>query len=160
MATAAVGLGISIMKFYQLEIRYPQHANAEDAQRFEQLDALDIQSKFDAMNWHRQWVLQLELESHDSSFMVTDLSSGKSIRLSLKSYANTETLCFNLDSDIEMVTSRRDLFGLIKLKHKDYVGFEGLSLPEARHYLSQFLSQQFEDLIGQYQATLPQTAKA
>jgi hypothetical protein len=160
LVTAAVGLGISIMTFYHLEIRYPQHISDADTQRFEQLDALDIESKFDAMNWHRQWVLQLELESHDSSFMVTDLSSGKSIRLSLKCYANMETLCFKLDSDIEMVTSRRDLFGLIKLKHKDYVGFEGLSLLEARHYLSQFLSQQFDGLIDHYQATLPQTSKA
>lgn len=147
------------MKSYQLEIRYPQHVKAEDAQRFEQLDALDVQSQFDAINWHRQWVLQLELESHDSSFMVTDDANGKSIRLLLKSYANTESLCFQLDSDIEMLTSKPNLFGFIKIKRKDYVSFERLSLADARQYLSQFLNQQFDSLVSHYQASLPQTSK-
>ena len=148
------------MKSYHLEIRYPQHISDADTQRFEQLDALDIESKFDTINWHRQWVLQLELDSHATSFTVSDQTSGKSIRLLLKSYNDIETLCFKLDSDIEMVTSTSNFFGLLKLKHKDYVGFERLNQHEARQYLSQFLSQQFDRLIDHYQATLPQTSKA
>lgn len=148
------------MKFYQLEIRYPQQTKSDAPEHIEQLDALEIERQFDAINWHRQWVLQLELDHHDTSFTVTDQDNGQSIRLLLKSYADTQSLCFKLESDIEMIRSRAALFGLLQLKHKDYVTFERLSQQQARQYLSQFLSQQFDQLTEHYQATLPQAVKA
>ena len=128
------------MKKYQLEIRFPHHYQPEDAQQFYALDALDVESKFDAIQWPQQLLRQLQLESHDTSFVVKDTESQHELKLYLKSYAAEGDINFKLDSNIEIEKSHKDLFGLLTIKSKDMVNFPMLNLLQTRDYLSQFLS--------------------
>ena len=148
------------MNKYQVVVRYPQHINPEDAQQFEQLDALDVESKFDSIQWKQQLLRQLQLESHDTSFSVTDLETLHSIHLYLKAYATEGELSFKLDSNITVEKSHKDLFGLLTIKSKDHVHFHHLAISQVREYLSQFLSGYIVPLQEDYKMSLEKTSKA
>ena len=89
-----------------------------------------------------------------TSFTVTDTATQQCLRLSLNAYSASDQLAFKLDSDIEIVTPQKNLFGLITLKNKDYVAFKQLSLGQARAYLNHFLDGQFDTLKDSYKTTL------
>lgn len=148
------------MKKYQVVVRYPQHIHPEDAQQFDHLDALDVESKFDSIQWKQQLVRQLQLESHDTSFSVTDLETQHTIHLYLKSYATAGELSFKLESNIAVEKSHKDLFGLLTIKSKDHVHFQNLPITQVREYLSQFLSGYIVPMQEDYKMSLEKTSKA
>lgn len=142
------------MKKYELEIRHPQHLSEQDAEALGLFESKEILSQFDAINWRRQLVSQLEMNGAITSFTVTDTATQQCLRLSLNAYSASDQLAFKLDSDIEIVTPQKNLFGLITLKNKDYVAFKQLSLGQARAYLNHFLDGQFDTLKDSYKTTL------
>lgn len=142
------------MKKYELEIRHPQHLSEQDAEALGLFESKEILSQFDAINWRRQLVSQLEMNGAITSFTVTDTATQHCLRLSLNAYSASDQLAFKLDSDIEIVTPQKNLFGLITLKNKDYVAFKQLSLGQARAYLNHFLDGQFDTLKDSYKTTL------
>lgn len=142
------------MKKYELEIRHPQHLSEQDAEALGLFESTEILNQFDAINWRRQLVSQLEMNGAITSFTVTDTATQQCLRLSLNAYSASDQLAFKLDSDIEIVTPQKNLFGLITLKNKDYVAFKQLSLGQARAYLNHFLDGQFDTLKDSYKTTL------
>ncbi len=142
------------MKKYELEIRHPQHLSKHDAEALGLFESTEILSQFDAINWRRQLVSQLEMNGAITTFTVTDSDTQQCLRLSLNAYSASDQLAFKLDSDIEIITPQKDLFGLITLKNKDYVAFTQLSLDQARAYLNFFLNGQLDLLKNSYTSTL------
>lgn len=128
------------MQKYQVKIRYPQHINPQDAQVLDHLDALDVESHFDAIQWKQQQVRQLQLDSHDTSFVVIDTETKLELQLFLKTYATANELSFKLISNIQIEKSHKNLFGLLTIKSKENVTFPSVPLSQVRQYLSQFLS--------------------
>lgn len=128
------------MQKYQVKIRYPQHINPQDAQVFDHLDALDVESHFDAIQWKQQQVRQLQLDSHDTSFVVIDTETKLELQLFLKTYATADELSFKLISNIQIEKSHKNLFGLLTIKSKENVTFASVPLSQVRQYISQFLS--------------------
>ncbi|MDN5513584.1 hypothetical protein [Acinetobacter sp.] len=141
------------MKKYELEIRHPQHLSEQDAEALGLFKSTEILSQFDAINWRRQLVSQLEMNGAITTFTVTDTDTQQSVRLSLNAYSASDQLAFKLDSDIEIITPQKNLFGLVTLKNKDYVAFKQLSLDQARAYLNHFLNGQLETLKDSYKTT-------
>lgn len=148
------------MNLYEVEIRYPNHLHPQDAASYPDLDALDVESKFDAIQWRRQLTLQLQLESHDTTFRVEDHATDHVFILTLKGYASESDLRFKLESNVEVMTSHKNLFGLLTVKTKEKINFPLLSLAEARECLSQFLSQNFEPMRERYRDKDKRPAKA
>ena len=148
------------MKKYELEIRHPQHLSEQDAEALGLFESTEILSQFDAINWRRQLVSQLEMNGAITSFTVTDTDTQQCLRLSLNAYSASDQLAFKLDSDIEIVTPQKNLSGLITLKNKDYVAFKQLSLGQARAYLNHFLDGQFDTLKDSYKTTLEKSKQA
>lgn len=142
------------MKKYELEIRHPQHLSEQDAEALGLFESSEILSQFDAINWRRQLVSQLEMNGAITSFTVTDSDTQQCLRLSLNAYSASDQLAFKLESDIEIITPQKDFFGLITLKNKDYVAFTQLSLEQARAYLNHFLDGQLDILKESYKTTL------
>ncbi|MFH7766679.1 hypothetical protein [Acinetobacter sp. BSP-28] len=140
------------MKKFELEIRHPQHLSEQDAEALGLFERTEILSQFDAINWRRQLVSQLEMNGAITSFTVTDADTQQCLRLSLNAYSASDQLAFKLESDIEIVTPQKNLFGLITLKHKDYVAFKQLSLDQAKAYLNHFLNGQLDTLKDNYKS--------
>ncbi|MCG2609449.1 MULTISPECIES: hypothetical protein [unclassified Acinetobacter] len=148
------------MKKYELEIRHPQHLSEQDAEALGLFESTEILSQFDAINWRRQLVSQLEMNGAITTFTVTDTDTQQSVRLSLNAYSASDQLAFKLDSDIEIITPQKNLFGLVTLKNKDYVAFKQLSLDQARAYLNHFLNGQLETLKDSYKTTREKSHQA
>jgi hypothetical protein len=148
------------MKKYQVVVRYPQHMNPEDAQQFDHLDALDVESKFDSIQWQQQLLRQLQLESHDTTFIVKDSETQQALNLYLKAYATAGEITFKLDSNIEVEKSHKDLFGLLTIKSKDHVTFQNIAISQVREYLSQFLCGYVVPMQEDYKISLEKTSKA
>jgi len=138
------------MKKYELEIRYPQHLSEEDAEALGLFESTEILNQFDAINWRRQLVSQLEMNGAITAFTVTNTDTQQCLRLSLNAYSASNQLAFKLDSDIEVIIPQKELFGLLTLKNKDYVAFKQLSLDQARTYLNHFVNDQLEPLQDSY----------
>lgn len=138
------------MPSFQIEIRYPNHFQLDEVEVYENVDAGGVASMFDSINWRNQLLLQLQMESHDSTFRVIDQNTGQHLALSLKTYSAEQDMCFKLDSDITVFCSHQSLFGLIRLNTKKYVSFQSLNLVQVRENLSQFLVQDFDAIRKSY----------
>ncbi|CAB1209839.1 hypothetical protein [Acinetobacter bouvetii] len=146
------------MKKYELEIRQPQHLSEQDAEVLGVFEGNEILSQFDEMNWRRHWLSQLEMNGAITAFTVTNTATQQNLRLSLNAYAASEQLAFKLESDIEIITPQKNLFGLLTLNTKDYVTFKQLSLEEARAHLLNFLDGQLDTLKNHYKESLLSSA--
>lgn len=140
------------MKKFELEIRHPQHLSEQDAEALGLFERTEILSQFDAINWRRQLVSQLEMNGAITSFTVTDTDTQQCLRLSLNDYSVSGQPAFKLDSDIEIITLQKNLFGLLTLKNKDYVAFKQLSQDQGRAYLNHFLNGQLDTLKDNYKS--------
>ena len=138
------------MKQYELEISYPHQTNPSEAQVSGVFDAHAIQSKFTHMNWNQLLILQLQMQAASTTFTVTDPDTQQSIQIQMKEFASSDQLEFQLESDIAVETSKKNLFGLLTLKSKDYVSFDQLRMTEVQHLLGQFLNGDVERIKAQY----------
>jgi hypothetical protein len=139
------------MTKFELEIRYPQHLNASDAEQLGTMTAEDVLSQFDAVPWRRLQMQQLRMEGSSTSLTITGQQPRQSMRLTMNAYTDLDQLEFRMESDIEIVTSKKDMFGLLNRKIKDYVAFKKLNQDQAREYLKNFVDGQMELLTQQYQ---------
>lgn len=150
-----VGLqGKTTMKKYEIEISYPHQSSTDQAEQLGPMDALDVLSKFSAMNWKQLQVLQLQMVGGVTTFTVTDLDSQKSVQLSLNELSASDQLEFKLDSDIEILIPHKNLFGLLTLNSKDYISFRQLNFSRVRDYLQSFVEGNVDALKTEYQAHL------
>ncbi len=139
------------MTKFELEIRYPQHLNASDAEQLGIMTAEDVLSQFDAVPWRRLQMQQLRMEGSSTSLTITGQQPRQSVRLTMNAYTDSDQLEFRMESDIEIVTSKKDMFGLLNRKIKDYVAFKKLNQDQAREYLKNFVDGQVELLTQKYQ---------
>lgn len=147
------------MNEFDLKIRYPHQTNRNDAAHLGMFDAETIIRKFDEMGWRQQMVRQLQLDGTSTSFIVTNEYTGQSVRIILDAYAQSQQLEFKLDSDIPVLISRKDVFGLVTRKAKDTISFNHLTLNRAKEYLITFMNGEVEELEALYRDSLNKSMK-
>lgn len=77
----------------------------------------------------------------------------------MDAYAQSQQLEFKLDSDIPVLISRKDVFGLVTRKAKDTISFNHLTLNRAKEYLIAFMNGEVEELEALYRDSLNKPMK-
>ena len=138
------------MAQFDIEIRHPHHASDNELELVHVKSIAEVSTAFDAMHWFNLQLLLLQLQGRQAYFMVTNPESSQSIKISLNELSTSDSLEFVLQSDIEVISEQREVFGLFKRKTKDYVEFKQLNLRKAHEYLDRFLNGQLDALKQQY----------
>ena len=139
------------MKF-ALEINYPHHETKNDAENLGEFEASEILKQFNKMNWNQLQILQLQMQTGSTSFTVTNVETEQSLQIMLNELSHKSHLEFLIDSDIEVDVQKRNLFGLLKIKSKDYVAFRDIGLQSTVNCLTAFLNNDIETIIQEYQS--------
>jgi hypothetical protein len=147
------------MNEFELKIRYPHQMNHNDMDHVGRFDLATILTKFDEMTWRQQLVRQLQLNGVDTCFIVTDQHTEHTLVLTLDAFAKSQQLEFKLDSDLEVVIPKKDLFGLVTRKSKENIAFKQLSLARAKDYLIAFLNRDIATLEEIYKQGLAKGLK-
>lgn len=150
------------MKLFDLEICYPHHTSAADAERFNQLDPQTILAHFDALNLRKLQVQQLELDGRSASIKVTDIETQQTFSLMLKAFAEEAEYQFKMDTNIEVVIPHKNIFGLLTVNAKYRVQHKQIGQSQAREYLSYFVDGHIDKLKALYMVyhNTPKTSKA
>lgn len=138
------------MPIFEIEIRHPHHASDHELEYTQVQSAEEVTAAFEGMHWFNLQVLLLQLQGRQAYFMVSNAELGQSIKISLNELADAESIEFKLESDIAVISERKDLFGLLTRKSKDYVEFKHLNLTKARECLNLFIHEQLDALKQQY----------
>jgi len=138
------------MTIFEIEIRHPHHASDNELEYMQVQSAEEVSAAFESMHWFNLQVLLLQLQGRQAYFMVSNAEAGQSIKISLNELAGVESIEFKLQSDIAIISERKDLFGLLKRKSTDYVEFKQLNLSKARECLNWFTHEKLEALKQQY----------
>lgn len=139
------------MKKFDLVIHTPKNLQEGGDEFFAKLTAIQALIKFDSISWRQLLVRQLQFNSDNVSFTITDLENQQTLRLSLNSFSMLDDLEFKIESDLAMIVPQKDIFGLITRKTKDYIFFKELDMTMARQYLLCFLNGEVQQLEQFYQ---------
>ena len=131
---------------YNVEIQYPIVIDGSDTVSLtDQLDA-SVLHQFEMFRWRQYRTLQLQVHGSYTSFTVTALESGQTLRFTLLEQSKGDEIELMLESDIVVLIPKKDVFGLVTRKIKDYITFERLALSQAKKYLALFVANDIEEL--------------
>lgn len=146
------------MKTFDLVIHTPKNLQEGGDEIAGKLPAIQTLIKFDNINWRQLLVRQLQFDSDNASFTVTDLETEQTLKLSLNAFSSSADLEFRIESDIAVITPQKDVFGLITRKIKDYIDFKNIDFGTARQYLLYFLNGESDVLAQCYKQTKVKTS--
>lgn len=138
------------MSTYNIDIQYPLYVNGNDITLYTDLENGEVAENFEAFKWWEYRSLQLKLSSIQTRFAVTCKDSGYTVRFTILDQSTTGQVEVKLESDLAIVKPKKELFGLVTLKVKDYITFDRLSLDQAKTYLHLFLTNKIEALEDEY----------
>lgn len=147
------------MNDFELKIRYPHHLNLNDIDELGVFNAENIVAKFDEIKWRQQLIRQLQLAGANTSFIITDQYNEQSITITLDSFAQSQQLEFRLESNIPVMMTKKDVFGLVTRKIRNTISFKQLSLARVRDYLMLFLNREVNTLEEIYKDHLAKEIK-
>lgn len=138
------------MKTFDLVIHTPKNLQEGGDEFSEKLSAIQALIKFDSISWRQLLVRQLQFNSDNASFTITDLETKQTLRLTLNALSRLDDLEFKIESDLAVIVPQKDVFGLITRKTKDYIFFKKIDAAATRQYLLCFLNGELEALEQHY----------
>lgn len=142
---------------YKIDIQYPIVIDGSDTVSLENQFDNGVLHQFEVFRWWQYRTLQLQVTGAYTSFTVTALETGQTVRFTLLESSKSDEIELMLESDIVILTTKKDLFGLVTRKIKDYITFERLTLSQAKQYLNLFVSNNIEALEADYKRHLTQS---
>lgn len=143
---------------YNIDIQYPIVIDGNDAISLENQFDSGVLHQFEMFRWWQYRTLQLQVTGAYTSFTVTALETGQTVRFTLLGSGKGDEIELMLESDIVVLIPKKDLFGLVTRKIKDYITFEKITLTQAKKYLSMFVNNGLADLEQEYKNTILKTA--
>ena len=141
------------MSTYKIDIQYPIYVNGDDISLFTEQQNAEVAEKFESFKWWEYRSLQLKLSGIQTRFSVTCKETGQTLRFIILDQSTTGQVEVKMESTLAVVKPKKELFGLVTLKIKDYIIFERLSLEQAKNYLHLFLMNKIEALETEYKHT-------
>lgn len=138
------------MSAFNLETLYPVQVNGSQTSLHTHQSKIQILSAFDDIRWRQYRVLQLQLHGRKTSLTITNEASSQWMRIVLLTISESGNIEVNVDTNLTFYTTRKDMFGLLKLKVKNTIHFERIQLAQARLYLELFLNDEFIQLENGY----------
>ena len=146
---------------YNIDIQYPISIDGSDTALLQHQFDNGVLYQFDNFKWWQYRTLQLQVTGAKTTFTVMTADNTHTIRFTLLTQNGDEHIELKMESDLVVLFEKKDLFGLMTRKIKEYIGFERLSLAQAREYLVLFLQQDLAALEHVYRTDLQQyTANA
>ena len=143
------------MTDYNIDIEYPFDIDGNNKKFFAEQHQHDVLHQFEVFGW-RQYrnLIPRSSRMRHTSFTVTNLVTTQTIRFTLLEYSDAEYVELMMESDLMILVPKKDLFGLITRRVKDYITFARLNLTEAKNCLNLFLDDDIETLELQYRNSL------
>lgn len=138
------------MTIFDLELRHPHHQSEEETEYFADMTAQEVMSKFNGMNWKQLQILMLQMQGGKTALTVTDHELNHTVKVSLIELPNTNALAFNFESDIEIETEQKKLFGFLTYRSAVALEFQHLNLAATRNLLNAFTLQELDTLQKHY----------
>lgn len=138
------------MSKFDLQIQLPNHTKDSDFERHHGLEIFEIQSKFEQMGWRRLRVMQLQLNGENSVFKAVNLDTKEFLSITLNAYSASDDFEFRIESNIQLISAQRELFGLLKRTNKEIFAMKQASLEETAESLMAFFNhdeQSFKELL-------------
>lgn len=142
---------------YDISIEYPIAVDGVDNVTLNDQFNTGVLHQFDMFRWWQYRTLQLQVPGAYTSFTVSALESSQTIRFTLLSDTKSDQIELMMESDIVVLVPKKDLFGLVTRKIKDYITFERISLAQAKEYMGLFLNQDLATLEEYYKKSLKKT---
>ena len=138
------------MKTYALDIQYPINVEGETSESLEHLLELDILEKLNHFKWWQYRTLQLQLSGIKTSMTIVDEDEQHMIKLYLLDNSRTGEIELAVKTNIDVVTSKKELFGLMTRKVAEPVMFDRISLNQAKTLIKDFLYNQIDEIQATY----------
>ena len=139
---------------YDINIEYPITIDGVDSITLNDQFDTGVLHQFDMFRWWQYRTLQLQVVGAYTSFTVSALETSQTIRFTLLPESKTDQIELMMESDIVVLVPKKDLFGLVTRKIKDYITFERLTLAEAKEYMTLFVNQDVSLLEDIYKQSL------
>lgn len=138
------------MSTYNIDIEYPIYVNGNEITLYTDLENGEVAENFETFKWWEYRSLQLQLSGVQTRFSVACKKSGHTLHFTILDQSTTGQVEVKMESDLAIVTPKKELFGLVTLKIKDYITFERLGLDQAKTFLHLFLMGKIDLLETEY----------
>ena len=135
---------------YDINIEYPIAIDGSTNVTLKDQFDTGVLHQFETFRWWQYRSLQLQLSGVYTSFTISALETGQTVRFTLLSDSKSEHIELMMESDIVVLVPKKDLFGLVTRRIKDYITFERITLSQAKEYLALFVYNDIAKLEEHY----------